>query len=222
MNIIKEDLKSILNDSKSLTRFTNILNYRTLLIGALLVIVYGSIVLIDQSVRDIFAKIHTDYFDFVFNVGHLYGKYYLTLIFFVSFYLIGLILKNERVRKNGLRIFEAFIFSGIMVTVLKTLIGRWRPYTGKGSFAFDPFNLSSNDHFSLPSGDVAIAFAFSTIAAGFLKNRYWKVFCYFLAALTFFGRIYHDQHWMSDVTLGAFISTIIGMKLNLISKKEQI
>jgi membrane-associated phospholipid phosphatase len=102
------------------------------------------------------------------------------------------------------------------------LFGRWRPYTNNGSFAFTFFNLSSNDHLSLPSGDVAIAFAFSSIAASFFENRYWKVFCYFFAALTFLGRIYHDQHWLSDVILGAFISTIIGMKLNLISKKEQI
>ena len=214
MKIILEDLKRILSDSISLSKSGVKLYPRFLFLSVVFLFSYVIVFLIDQTVRDFFSKIHTNYFDFIFNVGHFYGKLYLTLIFFIALYLVGLIIKSERIRKNGLRIFEAFIFSGIIVTILKALIGRWRPYTGNGNFAFAPFNLSSNDHFSLPSGDVAIAFAFSTVASSFFENKYWKVFCYSLASLTFIGRIYHDQHWLSDVILGAFISTTISVLLN--------
>ena len=68
-------------------------------------------------------------------------------------------MKNDRARRNGLKIFEAFAFSGIIVTIVEPLFGRWTPYTGNGSLAFTPLNFNSNDRLSLPSGDVAIAFA---------------------------------------------------------------
>lgn len=220
MKIIIEDLKRVLRDSISISKISIKLNRKIFFLSVVFLSLYLIVFFIDQTIRDFFTKIHTDYFDFLFNVGHFYGKLYLTLIFFISLYAIGLIFQKDIIRKNGLRILEAFIFSGIIVTILKSLFGRWRPYTEKGSFAFKPLNFSSNDHLSLPSGDVAIAFAFSTIAASFFENRYWKILCYSFAVLTFFGRIYHDQHWMSDVILGAFIPTIIGIRLNQLDKKE--
>lgn len=220
MKVIIEDFRRILSDSISISKISIKHNRRVYFLSVVFLFLYLIVFFIDQPIRDFFTKIHTDYYDFLFNVGHFYGKLYLTLIFFISLYAVGLIFKKDTIRKRGLRILEAFIFSGIIVTILKSLFGRWRPYTGKGSFVFNPLNFSSNDHLSLPSGDVAIAFAFSTIAAGFLENRYWKIFCYSFAALTFLGRIYHDQHWMSDVILGAFIPTIIGIRLNQLDQKE--
>ncbi|HCY76118.1 MAG TPA: hypothetical protein DHV28_09380 [Ignavibacteriales bacterium] len=220
MKYIIEDIKHLLSDSISLTKISVKLNSKTFFVGTAFFIAYAFAFIFDQTIRDFFSKIHTNYFDILFNIGHLYGKLYLTIIFFLTLYFTGLIFRNDTIRKNGLRIFEAFIFSGIIVTILKSLIGRWRPYTGNGNLAFTPLNFGSNDHLSLPSGDVAIAFAFSTIAAGFFDNRYWKVLCYLFAVLTLLGRIYHDQHWLSDVILGAFIPTIIGIKLNRLSKNE--
>lgn len=220
MKFIIEDIKLFLSDSVSLTKISLKLDSKTFSIAAVFFIAYIITFIFDQTIRDFFSKIHTNYFDILFNIGHLFGKLYLTIIFFLTLYFTGLILRNDTIRKNGLRIFEAFIFSGIIVTILKSLIGRWRPYTGNGSLAFTPLNFGSNDHLSLPSGDVAIAFAFSTIAAGFFDNRYWKALCYFFAVLTLLGRMYHDQHWLSDVILGALIPTLIGIKLNHISKNK--
>ena len=220
MKIINEDFRRILSDSISISKFSIKRNRKIFFLSVVFLFLYSIVFFIDQPIRDIFLKIHTDYFDFLFKVGHFYGKLYLTLIFFISLYAIGLIFQKDIIRKSGLRILEAFIFSGIIVTILKSLFGRWHPYTEKGSFVFNPLNFSSNDHLSLPSGDVAIAFALSTIAASFFENRFWKILCYSFAALTFFGRIYHDQHWMSDVIFGVFIPTIIGIRLNQLNIKE--
>jgi len=218
--MLKSDLKQIIDDLKKIIKIPIRINRRTLAILLVILIGYGSIFLIDEYVRNVFSKIHTEYFDFLFSIGHFYGKLTLTIIFFVTLYSAGLFLKNDRIRRNGLRILEAFIFSGLIVTILKTFIGRWRPYNEYGNLAFSPFNFGSNDYLSLSSGDVAIAFAFSTIAASFSENKYWKIFCYIFAVLTFSGRIYHDQHWMSDVILGAFISTMVGIRLIYIEKNS--
>ena len=71
-----------------------------------------------------------------------------------------------------------------------------------------------NAHLSLPSGDVGVAVAYSMILAGFSRNRIWKAFWYLLAALTCLGRMYHDQHWFSDVLLAAIISLTVGNHIN--------
>ncbi|OGU33199.1 MAG: hypothetical protein A2057_14765 [Ignavibacteria bacterium GWA2_35_9] len=226
MKIIIADLKHFLSDALFLIKFPVNLktnwNLRTLLISVLIVIMYVSVSLADQTAREFFSKFHIHFFDFLFNVGHLYGKLYLTAILFVSLYSAGFVLKNEKIRKNGFRIFETFIFAGIIVTIFKSLFGRWRPYTNHGNFAFDFLNFGSNNHLSLPSGDVAVAFAFTIVVANFFQNKIWKVFWYLLAVLTAFGRIYHDQHWLSDVILGAVLSTIIGIIINKKSKEEVV
>ena len=135
-------------------------------------------------------------------------------------YLAGILFSYNRIREAGWKIFEAFVLSGIIVTVIKSILGRWRPYTEHGNFAFFFLTFGPNDHLSLPSGDVAIAFAFSTIAAGLFNNKLWKIFWYGLAILTAFGRIYHDQHWLTDVLLASVISIYVGNYINSISSKR--
>ena len=134
--------------------------------------------------------------------------------------MLGLVLRHEELRRAGWKIFEAFAISGITVTILKSLFGRWRPYTGHGSFAFVGFTFGPNAHLSLPSGDVGVAVAYSMILAGFSENRIWKSVWYLCALLTIFSRIYFDQHWFSDVTLAAIISVSVGNYVNAVFKKE--
>ncbi|MFZ0456460.1 MAG: phosphatase PAP2 family protein [Ignavibacteriaceae bacterium] len=171
---------------------------------------------VDGFVRDYIKSIHSSFFDEVFALAHLYGKPPLTIFSFIIFYITGLILIKDNFRIIGLKIFESFIFSGIIITIVKSIFGRWRPYTEKGFWAFSPFTIGPNDHLSFPSGDVAVAFAFSVIIAGIFDNIFWKIFWYLLAILTSLGRIYHDQHWLSDVITAAAISIYIGIHVNKI------
>lgn len=186
------------------------------------VIIYSSIFLIDQSVRNFFLAIHNNTFDFIFSIGHWYGKPYLTLISFLLLYLLGILFNKNKLKESGWKIFEAFAISGIIVTVIKSIFGRWRPYTEHGHFSFVFFTLGPNDHLSLPSGDAAIAFAFSAIVADFFDNKLWKIFWYCLATLTALGRIYHDQHWFTDVMMGATIALLVGININKQHKNRLI
>jgi membrane-associated phospholipid phosphatase len=74
-----------------------------------------------------------------------------------------------------------------------------------------PFTTGPNDHLSLPSGDATVAFALSAVMAGMIENRLWKIAWYGLAVVTALSRIYHDQHWLSDVLLSTIIGTIVGV-----------
>jgi len=189
---------------------------------------------VDEFVREFIRTIHNDLFDQIFSFAHWYGKPPLTIFSFLIFYFGGLFLTLESfegVHRNiprgkdnfravGLKIFEAFIFSEIIVTIIKSIFGRWRPYTEYGSSSFVFFTLGPNNHLSLPAGDVAVAFSFSVIIAGIFENKLWKIFWYLLAALTAVGRIYHYQHWLSDVLLTAFISIFVGLHINKQNKKR--
>ncbi len=168
----------------------------------------------DSEIRLWVNNFRSDIFDHLFSLFHWYGKPFLSITTLLMFYFGGLIITKPRITEIGLKLFESFAFSGIIVTILKSIFGRWRPYAQHGSFSFEFLTLGPNDHLSLPSGDVAIAFAFSTIIAGMIDNKIWKWMWYLFAVITSIGRIYHDQHWLSDVILAAGIALWIGSFVN--------
>jgi len=169
-------------------------------------------------VRNEVALLHGQYQDQIFSFGHWYGQGTATLWLFVIFYISGLAASQDRLRFNGVLIGEAYLFSGIVTIGLKSLLGRWRPYTNQGSFSFLPFTAGPNDHLSFPSGHVTVAFALSSVMAGFHSNKIRKGFWYLLAIITAISRIYHDDHWLSDVVCSALIGTTVG---NWLTKNQR-
>jgi len=165
------------------------------------------------NVRNEIAAFHGAYQDAIFNIGHWYGSGRPTLIAFALLYLFGLFINSQRIRLSGLLVGESYILSGILTNVTKSLFGRWRPYTEHGSMFFTPLTAGPNDQLSFPSGHVTVAFALSSVLAGYHKNIIWKSFWYTLAAITAVSRIYHDQHWLSDVLLSIIYGTVTGVWL---------
>jgi len=97
---------------------------------------------------------------------------------------------------------ESFLVTGLFTTVLKIGIGRPRPdKIGSSSDTFDgPF--SSN--VSLPSGHTSTAFAIATVVAHeYEEVPFLAPISYGIATLTGLSRINDNQHWASDVFLGA-------------------
>jgi len=169
---------------------------------------------IDPEIRSFIKDVHTTFYDQLFSLFHWYGKANLSIALILILYVGGLFLGKSRMRATGRMLFESFAFSGIVVTILKSIFGRWRPFAEYGSYSFRFFTFGPNEHLSLPSGDVAIAFAFSTIIAGAIDNKLWKWMWYLFAVITSIGRIYHDQHWLSDVLLASVIALWIGNCIN--------
>ena len=192
------------------------------IISTFFLVFITSIFFIDNNLRVWIQSNHNSFFDSVFAIFHTYGKVQPVLILFLVFYFGGLLINRENIRSIGYKLLQMFIYSGLIVTILKSLIGRWRPFNGVGPHFFTPFVLGPNAKLSLPSGDVAIAFVISSVFASLYDNILWKSFWYFIAVMTAIGRIYHDQHWLSDVLLSALITVCIGVwQNNYLRRKSQ-
>jgi membrane-associated phospholipid phosphatase len=163
----------------------------------------------DKAVRSIAIRNQSGFANSVFGIDKFYGSGY-TALFTAGIYGYGLFAGDAGIRNLGLKASEAFIISGAITTVLKVVIGRRRPYGGESNLFFSPPKLFDNDYQSLPSGHTTVAFAVSTVMAGYSDNLLWKTFWFGSAGLVALSRIYHNQHWVSDVFLGGAIGYFVG------------
>ncbi len=176
---------------------------------------------VDKSVRSFALSNQSGFNNVLFGIDRFYGSGYTPLLT-AGIYGAGLFTGNEQIRKLGLYSSEALIFSGIITTALKVVIGRRRPYAGNSNLFFKPPQFFDNDYQSLPSGHTTVAFAVSTVMAKSIDNIYWKVLWYGAAGATALSRIYHNQHWVSDVFLGAAIGYYVGKFVVEINKTGSI
>jgi len=206
-------LKRLLRDARLL--YTRPLHWRTKEWSLFMIIILAIsfIYFIDNEVRTDIAGWHNGLLDAIFGFGHWYGGGKPTMYILLAMYGLGLIAGAVRLRNTGALIAESYILAGMLTISIKSLFGRWRPYTGHGSFNFVPFTTGPNDHLSFPSGHVTVAFALSSVMAGMFDNWIWKASWYGAAAITAFSRVYHDQHWLSDDMLSAIIGTSVGIWL---------
>jgi membrane-associated phospholipid phosphatase len=167
--------------------------------------------LADSPVRYGASSIHSSVLDVLFDFGRWYGKGTATAAIFLGCYLFGLVFGSANVRRVGISVAYSYVVSGLLTTGLKSLFGRWRPYTNFGTTKFTPFVAGPNDFLSLPSGHVTVVFALSSTMAAMNKNIVWKILWYTIAVITACSRIYHDEHWLSDVLLAAIIGNILGV-----------
>ncbi|MCX6168182.1 MAG: phosphatase PAP2 family protein [Ignavibacteriales bacterium] len=214
-SLIKVDLISLFNDSSAFIKAPlNWTRKTRTTIFIFFIFFFISMFFIDNNLRVWIQSARNPFFDSVFSFFHRYGKAQPVLILFLVFYIGGLLFQKEKIRSTGYKFLQLFIYSGLIVTILKSFLGRWRPFNGVGQLYFTPFVLGPNERLSLPSGDVAIAFVISSVFASLYDNILWKSFWYFIAVMTAIGRIYHDQHWLSDTLLSAFIVVSIGVWQN--------
>jgi len=197
--------------------FRRIFMHWQLLLAAIFAIV--SAFYLDPAIRDLVTSISGDAAGSLMEFGRWYGNGMPTLYLFLGLYIAGLIFKKYKLRETGLLIFESYIFSGLITLIFKSAFGRFRPYTNKGDFAFYGWNWTNNDMFSYISGHAAVSFALSTILASTTENYYLKSFYYLLAVVTCVSRIYHNQHWFSDVVSGAISAYLISRVLVAIHKE---
>jgi membrane-associated phospholipid phosphatase len=117
---------------------------------------------------------------------------------------------SERMRLNAnaaLFLFASVAASGIVVDILKGIIGRLRPYElfVHQAYGFNPFSAHWNMN-SFPSGHGQTIFAAMTALAVILpRARYlWLVLAVVVAA----SRVIISVHYLSDVAMGAYCGTV--------------
>ncbi len=128
-------------------------------------------------------------------------------------YIAGLALGDRWIRETSLLAGSAILVAASLSTVTKIMVGRARPYTGRGHMAFKPFSFALEDFSSFPSGHVIVAFAFSGVLAERIHNPWASLGLYGIAASCGLSRMYTDEHWFSDVVFGAIISVSVSRSL---------
>ena len=119
----------------------------------------------------------------------------------------------------GMRAGESIALSGILIGGIKGIAGRARPYASPGESG--DFRLmsgvSDGARQSFPSGHTTAAFAFAAAMDQELRRSHPKVArwagpsLYAAAALTGLARMHSDDHWASDVIMGAGVGTVSGL-----------
>lgn len=102
--------------------------------------------------------------------------------------------------------FQSTALAGLSVMVLKTAIGRQRPWQSPDdAYVFHPFQFKDN---SLPSGHTAVSFALAASLAAETRDHWSDAAFFGLAGVTAFARMHYDKHWASDTIVGAGIGIL--------------
>jgi membrane-associated phospholipid phosphatase len=135
------------------------------------------------------------------------------------FLLGGVAIKDRKARDTGLMALETLVHTGILAQVVKHLAGRQRPWVENGiDHWYGPsafFKRYSENFFSrydsFFSGHTVSAWGLATVIAENYKDHFWvPLTCYGLAAAVGLSRLTEDDHWMSDVFVGAVLGYAIG------------
>ena len=162
---------------------------------------------------------------YITNFGGVYEGY--TLAAFAAY---GYIFKKEKTKTTVFLATQAYLTAGAIETVFKYLTGRQRPSyydpaTGtnnpswhgpfyeftKNSKGIRPANSS---YTSFPSGHTTVAFAAATVFAMEYKNsKFVPIIAYTAATLIGLSRLIENQHWSSDVLVGAALGYLCGRQV---------
>ncbi|WP_460594254.1 phosphatase PAP2 family protein [Geomonas sp. Red276] len=137
------------------------------------------------------------------TVGNDLGNGLYTLPALGAFYAYGAMGNDHKARRASLLALESYAISGLITEGLKTTFQRHRPNTGQDPDSFNGPHFSLKN-VSFSSGHTASAFSIATIFANVYKdNPFVPPLAYGLASLTGLSRIYSNEHWSSDVFVGA-------------------
>lgn len=138
----------------------------------------------------------------------------------LTLYTLGLLQKNNDLKKDAIFIGESVAASVFITLVLKETIKRNRPYTTYPEIE----NLTSAKGYSMPSGHTSIAFATATSLSMAYPKWYIIAPSFAWASAVGYSRMHLGVHYPSDVIAGAILgsgSAFLTYKINKwINKKE--
>ncbi len=145
-------------------------------------------------------------------VGEPFGNPYVATGLSLGTYIVGKSLNYDQVSDPALVAFQSVIITNTTTFMLKMLFHRQRPREGLEPDPNVWYGPSLEDnHLSFPSGHTATAFALASSLSTYYSDKKWVgLVLYPLAAITGWSRIYDNEHWFSDVAVGAAIGYFIG------------
>jgi membrane-associated phospholipid phosphatase len=123
---------------------------------------------------------------------------------------------------------ESVLFPALFIQVIRGALGRARPYVVGGSvehrdsdpYHFEPLHgFTSFDYRSFPSMHAMASVAVAAALSAEMRDRNTahraviSPLLYAGAAMPGLARLYLDEHWASDIALGAFLGAFAGQKV---------
>ncbi len=163
----------------------------------------------DSDIREKVQGIKSNTLDTAADVGDIIGNPYVHLGVAAAVFGGGVLADSPKYRDIGIMFGEAALLADATTFVLKTAIGRARPFVNGDKGSFRPFQFAS-DYDSLPSAHASSSFAMASVLAATSESMLVKILSYSTAAFVGFSRMYQDKHWASDIVLGAAIGELCG------------
>jgi hypothetical protein len=139
-----------------------------------------------------------------------------------SSWIAGELTHNYKLQKTGDLGLKSILISGLIVNCVKRIAGRSRPYSSVSSADWAGPTLKEEE-VSFPSGHTSTAFALASVVSELYDNKWIDFLAYGTAMLGGWARINDNQHWASDVFMGAVIGISVGktvVKLENLNKKS--
>lgn len=170
----------------------------------------------DEIYNFINKNIYDNNFNTVSKFTNVFGEEFFILPCIASTYAISAINDDCRLRNMSLAVLQSFVYAEVASAGLKVLTCRLRPSDANSQQPaansqswLGPF--ATLESTSFPSGHAMRSFAVATTVAGFYPEKTWVgVVSYSMAALCSAGRVVSDEHWASDVIVGAALGYFIG------------
>ncbi len=155
------------------------------------------------------ANPHPDFLTKPLEWGEAWGNLRTMQYATLGLYFGGLVSGSDGIRVTGRLMGEALLLAGLPAITLQYGLGRSRPYSGKGAWDYNFFEWS-NEYQSLPSGHATVAFAISTVLAKRIDRTWASVPLYAMAGLSALSLGWSNQHWPSDLLIGAALGYLAG------------
>ncbi len=142
-----------------------------------------------------------------------FGKMYYTLPLMGGFYVYGAFAENNKAKRVAMDFVQASLYSGVVVTLIKHIGHRHRPYQTDplNPYLWDGPITSDWNRTSFPSGHTIMAFTFAAVVGTHYKETIWvPIVVYSLATLEGVSRMYSNKHWSTDVLIGGALGYAIG------------
>lgn len=121
--------------------------------------------------------------------------------------------EGEKGKTVALQSTKAWVLTAGATVVLKQLFHRQRPNEGAYPDPYSwhgPYALTQ-DNTSFPSGHTSTVFAVATVISKSYTDKKWVPWVsYSIATLTGLSRIHDNEHWASDVFVGAALGYFVG------------
>jgi undecaprenyl-diphosphatase len=177
---------------------------RSVLLLGLMMISYT---LIDRPLSLLCRSLHPDMmqaFQWITELGVSTG-------YLIGFALLAVFSQFVRRRpvasRRSLFIFASIALSGILINLIKPLVGRLRPKLlfEADLYGFEPFRIGY-EYNSFPSGHATTVFALAAALAILIPR--WRLPLFGFAAVVGLSRIIVGAHYLSDVMGGAYVGVM--------------